>query len=45
VWFTWREREDSFVFVTAKTVGTAVITVVVDGVSKECVVIVVAAEE
>lgn len=32
-------------FVTAKTVGTAVITVVVDGVSKECVVIVVAAEE
>ena len=32
-------------FVTAKTVGTAVITVVVDGVSKECVVTVVAAEE
>ena len=32
-------------FVTAKTVGTAVITVVVDGVSKECIVTVVAAEE
>lgn len=32
-------------FVTAKTVGIAVITVVVDGVSKECVVTVVAAEE
>ena len=32
-------------FVTAKTVGTAVITVVVDGVSKECVVTVVAADE